>query len=87
VSWTKLSAPFSLKSEAQYSAHIHLGLMERAVATSDMVVQKFTAAGFTEVTCSLNGADGTVYGVWGGPLQEAAVQLPSQVTAVWVWTA
>lgn len=81
--WVAMQAPYTLTANTQYSAHIHLSFAEKLVATEAMVVSKFTDAGFTNVTCSLNGSEGTVCGTWPGDTQ--VVKLPSEVTEVWVW--
>ena len=82
-SWIAQSSPFLLASGALYAADLDVtsSLEDRLLATKARIIQKFTDAGFTGVTCTddLTRAEGT----WGKASQVAT--LPGEVTAVWKW--
>ena len=83
MSWKPLSAPFTLEQGAQYACAIKLSFAAKLVATADMVAQKFTDAGFSNVVVDMN-AGPRAEGVWAQPDQDD-VSLPSEVTTVWQW--
>jgi hypothetical protein len=80
--WTLLEPPFQLTKGAQYAASLKLSWSENAFATDALVAEKFTAAGFTNVTVDL--PNKRVEGVWSGDDADD-VTLPSEVTSVWRW--
>jgi hypothetical protein len=81
MTWKSITPPFQLVNGAHYAASLQLTWLERAAATTALVRSKFEEAGFTEVTVDLINMQ--VEGVWNG--QTETVELPSEVSAVWMW--
>jgi hypothetical protein len=86
MAWKQLTAPITLEQDKQYSALLHLGFVEKAVATPDMITSKFTAVGFTNVTVDdSDTSNPRVLGTW--PLADQDdVSFPSEVKTVWEWS-
>ena len=68
-----------------YSGAMHLGFLEKSLASVAAISAKFTDAGFINVTVDDQDAGNPrANGTWGLPTQ-SNVQLPSEVQTVWVW--
>jgi hypothetical protein len=69
----------ALEQDSSYRADLSLGMFE-AVASNDMIADKFRAIGFVDVTVTGSGRKRQVVGTW--PLAPRDADLPSQVSSV-----
>lgn len=72
-------AVFTVRQGRRYRATITLGWIERW-ASNDMIAEKLTAAGFSDVSVSGSGATRTAEASWPGP--DITEEMPSQITEV-----
>ena len=86
MTWKLLSPPFTLTQGTEYAAAMHLGLLEKSLATVDAITAKFTEAGFTGVTIDdSDAANPKANGTWGQATQ-SNVTLPEEIKDVWEWS-
>lgn len=70
---------YTVRRGCRYRAEIALGLLE-SFAGNDLIADRLRAAGFVDVIVEGSGAKRYAEGKW--PAEDAAAELPQQITAV-----
>jgi hypothetical protein len=72
-------ASFNMHQNMRYKAHIRLNFVERLASNAE-IAERLRGAGFVDVIVSGSGGDRVAEGTW--PLNDAVVELPSQIRSV-----